>query len=303
MSIAETEQNTVDSNSIEILEDEDGAVQTDAITKPYARQSTTFTPYRGSKRALQVGKHLYPETRSTLDREPDSYEEAIELGLKPKNLETCLRLGMGEHDKPCPFLSCKGHTFGEDVRDSYRLCGPHSFSGDDPVPEVHLDGEETCAYRSFQVEHTLEEIGTKTWLTRERIRQIEERALLKVRSFADEEDGEIIPEIEAGDASEPADLGQRWLGSIWTSARGERLWLVMKFADNKATLVPLGSSGIPVCVSVETLARNYKLKHDGDSVSAALQIAASMQHGTQRKPTIEATSSVEVRAERSDDVR
>ncbi len=267
--------------ALSLLDHERGSLSPDEEMERYAsriRTLTTFTPFRSPKQRIQQGAEMYPERPAEDGIEPQSYDQAIAEYRKPKTLLKCLQIGMGEADQPCPFLSCKGHMFSEDSRKSWRLQGPHYFEDGDPVPAVIFKGA-TCSYREFNIEHTLEEIGASMWITRERIRQIEERAMIRIRSVADMEESEFLPQL----TQSAEEIQRNWLGSIWTSERGGRRWMIIEFGDNKAKMMPVDSDGIPVSVGIETLARNFKLVFDGDSPDGAAEIVRGMEKKQSRR--------------------
>ena len=96
--------------------------------------------------------------------------------------------------RPCMFISCKHHLY-LDVNPSTG-----SIKLNFPDREV-WELDETCALDvADRGGITLEEVGTIMNLTRERIRQVETRGLLKLRAVADDEpnlDG--IPPVVPGD--------------------------------------------------------------------------------------------------------
>ena len=100
--------------------------------------------------------------------------EGIELGdvevpRKPRTRGECDRM------RPCLFVSCKYHLYLDVNPDtgSIKLNFPHL-----EVDEL----EHTCCLAvAEEGDHTLEMVGEITNLTRERIRQLEVRALMKLR--------------------------------------------------------------------------------------------------------------------------
>ena len=83
--------------------------------------------------------------------------------------------------RPCMFISCKHHLY-LDVNPSTG-----SIKLNFPDREV-WELDETCALDvADRGGITLEEVGTIMNLTRERIRQVETRGLLKLRAMAEDE--------------------------------------------------------------------------------------------------------------------
>lgn len=88
--------------------------------------------------------------------------------IKPRCRKDCM-----DAPRPCPWVSCRYHLFLE-VLSSGSL--RHQF----PSSEV-WEMKETCALDLAEKGGmTLEQIGTYLNVTRERVRQIEKRALLKI---------------------------------------------------------------------------------------------------------------------------
>ncbi|HEY7726539.1 MAG TPA: sigma factor-like helix-turn-helix DNA-binding protein [Anaeromyxobacteraceae bacterium] len=93
--------------------------------------------------------------------------------------------------RPCMFVSCKHHL--------YLDVNPATGSIKLNFPDREIwELEETCALDvADRGGITLEEVGTIMNLTRERIRQVETRGLLKLRAIAEQEPGPPPPP-EAG---------------------------------------------------------------------------------------------------------
>ncbi|MBQ4333895.1 MAG: hypothetical protein IJC63_00860, partial [Myxococcaceae bacterium] len=83
--------------------------------------------------------------------------------------------------RPCLFISCKHHL--------YLDVNPETGSIKLNFPDKEVwELEETCALDvADKGGITLEEVGAIMNLTRERIRQVETRGLLKLREAAEEE--------------------------------------------------------------------------------------------------------------------
>lgn len=79
-------------------------------------------------------------------------------------------------ERPCPWVSCKHHLF----LDINPITGTIKLNFPDLEP---WELAESCALDvADRGEHTLEEVGLLTNLTRERIRQLEVRGLLTVKA-------------------------------------------------------------------------------------------------------------------------
>ncbi len=88
------------------------------------------------------------------------------------------RAACGNGDRPCPFVSCKYHL--------YLDVNPETGSIKLNFPHMEVwEMEETCALDvADRGGITLEEVGEIMNLTRERIRQVEVRGLLKLKMTA-----------------------------------------------------------------------------------------------------------------------
>jgi len=110
--------------------------------------------------------------KTELDKDP-VWRDLIELAKyqKPKTRKDCLKM-----KRPCLFVSCKYHLYLDVNPDTKSI--KYNF----PEKEV-WELSETC---SLDVADkggvTLEEVGAIMNLTRERIRQVEMRALQKLKS-------------------------------------------------------------------------------------------------------------------------
>jgi hypothetical protein len=91
------------------------------------------------------------------------------------------RLDCATAQRPCMFVSCKHHL--------YLDVNPATGSIKLNFPDKEIwEMEETCALDvADRGGITLEEVGTIMNLTRERIRQVETRGLLKLRAIAEQE--------------------------------------------------------------------------------------------------------------------
>jgi len=91
------------------------------------------------------------------------------------------RADCAQGERPCMFISCKHHL--------YLDVNPETGSIKLNFPDKEIwELEETCALDvADRGGITLEEVGTIMNLTRERIRQVETRGLLKLRAIAEDE--------------------------------------------------------------------------------------------------------------------
>jgi hypothetical protein len=136
---------------------------------------------RGRRRSKTMSrKEIARELRrqrafGLIDPELDATIREIEAS-RPRSRAECAGA-----QRPCMFISCKHHLY-LDVNPSTG-----SIKLNFPDKEV-WELEETCALDvADRGGITLEEVGTIMNLTRERIRQVETRGLLKLRAIAEDE--------------------------------------------------------------------------------------------------------------------
>ncbi|MGI5860679.1 MAG: sigma factor-like helix-turn-helix DNA-binding protein [Myxococcales bacterium] len=110
-----------------------------------------------------------------IDPEEEELLRSIEQ-LRPHTRADCIN-----GPRPCLFVSCKHHL--------YLDVNPETGSIKLNFPDKEIwELEETCALDvADKGGITLEEVGAIMNLTRERIRQVETRGLLKLREAAEEE--------------------------------------------------------------------------------------------------------------------
>jgi len=125
-----------------------------------AVRARTISVKRMTKRELELGRMLYPET--------DYW--------KPKSRAECLG-----SERPCPYVSCKHHL--------YLDVSPRTGAIKLNFPDLEVwEMKETCALDiADRGGTTLEDVGAIMNLTRERIRQVEVRALAKLEALRDME--------------------------------------------------------------------------------------------------------------------
>jgi hypothetical protein len=124
----------------------------------------------------EIARDLRRQRQSgELDAELAATIEEIER-LRPRSRAEC-----ASGPRPCMFISCKHHLY-LDVNPSTG-----SIKLNFPDKEIWELGE-TCALDvADRGGITLEEVGSIMNLTRERIRQVETRGLLKLRAIAEDE--------------------------------------------------------------------------------------------------------------------
>jgi hypothetical protein len=108
-----------------------------------------------------------------IDPEEEELIKSVE-GMRPRSRADCVNT-----PRPCLFVSCKHHL--------YLDVNPETGSIKLNFPDKEIwELEETCALDvADKGGITLEEVGAIMNLTRERIRQVETRGLLKLREAAE----------------------------------------------------------------------------------------------------------------------
>jgi hypothetical protein len=142
---------------------------------------------RGRRRSKTMSrKEIARELRrqrafGLVDPELDEVMREIEAA-RPRSRADCAGAA-----RPCMFISCKHHLY-LDVNPSTG-----SIKLNFPDKEV-WELEETCALDvADRGGITLEEVGSIMNLTRERIRQVETRGLLKLRAITEDEPRSVPP--------------------------------------------------------------------------------------------------------------
>ena len=148
---------------------------------------------RGRRRSKTMSrKEIARELRrqrafGVIDPELDAVRRELEAS-RPRSRADC-----ANGPRPCMFISCKQHLYLDvnPATGSIKLNFP-----DKEVWELN----ETCALDvADRGGITLEEVGTIMNLTRERIRQVETRGLLKLRAVTEDEPRtDPLPPIKGG---------------------------------------------------------------------------------------------------------
>ena len=123
-------------------------------------RSKTIAMKRLTREELRIGALLYP---------------ALDVP-RPMTRGECL-----QDERPCPWVSCKYHL--------YLDVNPETGSIKINFPDLEVwEMKHTCALDVAERSGiTLEEVGDIMNLTRERVRQVEVRGLLKLKSFRPED--------------------------------------------------------------------------------------------------------------------
>ena len=153
----------------------------DPDLEPVAGADDEGDEQRGRRRSRTMSrKEIARELRrqralGTMDPEVEEIIREVEA-QRPRSRADC-----ASGPRPCMFISCKHHLYLDvnPATGSIKLNFP-----DKEVWEL----ADTCALDvADRGGITLEEVGTIMNLTRERIRQVETRGLLKLRAMAEEE--------------------------------------------------------------------------------------------------------------------
>ena len=154
----EVDADDVAANDVETDDDDDAA----GDPRPIVRRvrAKTIAMKRLTKEELRIGALLYPER---------SY-------WRPKARGECANVA-----RPCPYVSCKYHL--------YIDVNPATGSIKINFPDLEVwELQHSCALDvAGQGGITLEEVGEILNLTRERIRQVEVRGLMKLKEHGGEE--------------------------------------------------------------------------------------------------------------------
>ncbi len=155
------------------------------VGQPDATEDAGEDGRRGRRRSRTMSrKEIARELRrqrafGLVDPEIEGIIREIEVG-RPRSRADCAKGA-----RPCMYISCKHHLY-LDVNPSTG-----SIKLNFPDREV-WELDETCALDvADRGGITLEEVGAIMNLTRERIRQVETRGLLKLRAVADDEPREL----------------------------------------------------------------------------------------------------------------
>ncbi len=169
------------------------------VAQPEAADEVDADGRRGRRRSKTMSrKEIARELRrqrafGLIDPELDAIMTEIEA-RRPRSRADC-----ASGPRPCMFISCKHHL--------YLDVNPATGSIKLNFPDKEVwDLAETCALDvADRGGITLEEVGSIMNLTRERIRQVETRGLLKLRAIAEDEPrtGEQLPRPQDEAFEEP----------------------------------------------------------------------------------------------------
>ena len=162
-----------------------------AITRAIADQGRTIRVpvhmFETITKVIRVSRRLVQET----GHEPTAEDVGSELGMTEPEVRRVLRIAQEPVSLETPVGEEDGTHLGDFLEDR-RLPSPAAYAGDNHLKAQTHVALDTLTGREVEVlrlrygmedgeEHTLEEVGGRFDLTRERIRQIEAKALRKLR--------------------------------------------------------------------------------------------------------------------------
>jgi RNA polymerase primary sigma factor len=167
-----------------------------SISRAIAEQSHMIrTPVHMFELMTQV-RRAQQQFLQEFGRPPSTEEIAVELGVRPEQVESAIGCMREPRSLDAPLLGDFEASLGDLLHDA-RAVSPYDAAVHASFAEQTERMLECLAPREASVlrlrfglggeqEHTLEEIGTRYLLTRERIRQIEAKALDKLRKRSPE---------------------------------------------------------------------------------------------------------------------
>ncbi|QWB96482.1 RNA polymerase sigma factor RpoD [Mycoplasmatota bacterium] len=163
-----------------------------AITRAVADQARTIRIPVHMVETINKMIRIQRQLVQDLSRDPSIEEIAEKMGITPEKVQTIQRIAKEPISLEAHVGEEEDSSLGDFISDPNALT-PHEVMIQDMIKQVLDDVLETLTDREEKVlrlryglfdgkNHTLEEVGREFGVTRERIRQIEAKALIKLRS-------------------------------------------------------------------------------------------------------------------------
>lgn len=169
-----------------------------SVKRALANQSKTIRlPVHMVDKIAKMRRVLVRLTED-LGREPSDEEVSAEMGIKPRRIRLMRLASMRPTSLDAPIGEDEGNTIGDIVEDekvetAYEMLEKKTLTSMIVELVRHLDPREASILRyRFGLdggkERTLDQVGKKFGVTRERIRQLQNTALLKLRKMMEQAD-------------------------------------------------------------------------------------------------------------------
>jgi len=169
-----------------------------SVKRALANQSKTIRlPVHMVDKIAKMRRVLVRLTED-LGREPSDEEVSAEMGIKPRRIRLMRLASMRPTSLDAPIGEDEGNTIGDIVEDekvetAYETLEKKTLTSMIVELVRHLDPREASILRyRFGLdggkERTLDQVGKKFGVTRERIRQLQNTALLKLRKMMEQAD-------------------------------------------------------------------------------------------------------------------